>query len=82
MVDGDGPEPEEGTYKEIGTSCKKPEPDEPKHMMGEGNKDEGAEVATMTGVSEEEAGTTAGEGRTAHAAGGRTGRISYTSVSE
>ena len=82
MVNGDGPGPKEGAHKEGGASCERPEPDEPKCTMGEGAEDEGVEVATATGVSEEEARATAGEGHTICTAGGQTGWASYTSVRE
>ena len=50
--------------------------------MGEGTEDKGAEVATMTGVSEEEAGATVGKGHTICAAGGWTDVASYALVRE
>ena len=81
-VNGDGPGPKEGTCEEGGASCESPEPDEPERTIGEGAEDKGAEVAAATGVSEEEAGATAGKGHTIRTAEGRTGWALYALVRE
>jgi len=82
MVNGDGPGPEEGTCEEGGASCERPEPNKPKHAIGEGAEDKGAEVAAATGASKEETGATAGKGCTIRTAGGWTGWALYASVRE